>query len=281
LDRLTAATPTGAAARGAAARVPGAPGPLRLVSATDHVGSRLGVELAAAWAALVLLVVTRAWRGLDRPGRAGLAALAAWLALGTVLFSAQHDLRPRYLEAFDPAVAACLGAGVVLSAAALAARSRRGAQVAAICVAALVAVLGASLVTSVHAGSAHVEDSGRVGALPGLRVQRLSAYFRAHQGTARYEFASLATSPAAPIIVRDGRPVLVLTADGRSVVGPRQLAELVAAGRVHDALVGSGCTSAACASLERWIRAHGADVSRAAGDPKAGTVFALGAGSGP
>jgi hypothetical protein len=34
-------------------------------------------------------------------------------------------------------------------------------------------------------------------------------------------------------------------------------------------------------SLERWIRAHGADVSRAAGDPKAGTVFALGPGSGP
>jgi 4-amino-4-deoxy-L-arabinose transferase-like glycosyltransferase len=280
-DRLTGATSASAAAPGSTARIPGAPGPLRLLSATDHIGGRLGIELAAAWAALALLVVTRAWRTLDRPGRAGIAALATWLALGTVMFSAQRALRPRYLEAFDPAVAACLGVGVVLAAGALAARLRRAAPaIRAVSVGALSAVLVSSLAASVHAATAHVEDSGTVGALPSARVQRLSAYLRAHQGSARYELASLAASPAAPIIVRDARPVLVLTADGRSVVSPHELAELVAADQVRTALVGTGCTSAACTSLERWIRAHGVDVGRAAGDPQPGSVFALGSGSG-
>jgi 4-amino-4-deoxy-L-arabinose transferase-like glycosyltransferase len=276
-DRLTGATSTGAAAPGSTTRIPGAPGPLRLLSSTDQVGARLGIELAAAWAALLLLVVTRAWRTLDRPGRAGIAALATWLALGTVLFSAQRALRPRYLEAFDPAVAACLGIGVVLAAGVLVARFRRAAPaIRGVSVGALAAVLVASLLTSVHAATTHVEDSGRVGALPSARVDRLSAYLRAHQGSARYELASLATSPAAPIIVRDARPVLVLTADNRSVVSADELAGLVAAGQVRTALVGSGCTTAGCTSLERWIRAHGVDVSRAAGDPQPGSVFALG-----
>jgi 4-amino-4-deoxy-L-arabinose transferase-like glycosyltransferase len=276
-DRVSGATT--AAAAGSAARVPGTAGPLRLLSATDHVGGRLGIELAAAWVALVLLVATRAWRTLDRAGRAGIAALATWLALGTVLFSAQRDLRPRYLEAFDPAVAACLGAGLILAAGALAARLPRAAPaIRAVSVAALSAVLVSSLVTSVHAVTTHVEDSGTVGALPSARVQRLSAYLRAHQGSARYELASLATSPAAPIIVRDARPVLVLTADGRTVVSPHELAALVAAGQVRTALVGTGCTTAGCTGLERWIRAHGVDVSRAAGDPQPGSVFALGWG---
>jgi 4-amino-4-deoxy-L-arabinose transferase-like glycosyltransferase len=281
-ERLTGATSSGAAAPGSAARIPDAAGPLRLLSTTDHVGGRLGVELAAAWAALVLLVATRAWRTLDRQGRAGLAALAAWLALGTVLFSAQRTLRPRYFEAFDPAVAACLGVGAVLVAGALAARLRRAPSAPrVVAAAALAAVLGAALVTSVGAVAAHVEDSGRVGALPAAFVQRLSTYLREHQGSARYELASLATSPAAPIIVHDARPVLVLTANGRSVVSLGQLADLVAAGQVRYALVGDGCTSAACSSLERWIRAHGVDVSQAAGARRAGSVFALGSGGGP
>lgn len=278
LDRLTGAATEGAAAAGDAARVPGGPGPLRLLSATDHVGARLGLELAGAWLALVALALTRAWRMLDRPGRAGIAALASWLVLGTVLFSAQHVLRPRYFDAFDPAVAACLGAGVVLGAGALAGRLRRRTPaVRVLALAALAAVLMPSLAASVGAAWTHVEDSGRVGALRSARVQSLSVYLRAHQGSARYELASLATSPAAPMIVRDARPVLVLTADGREVVSPRELAAFVAAGRVRYALVGNGCTAAACANLGRWIRAHGVDVSRAAGGWRPGSVFALGA----
>jgi hypothetical protein len=87
------------------------------------------------------------------------------------------------------------------------------------------------------------------------------------------------TSPAAPVVVRDARPVLVLTADGRGVVGPRRLAELVGAGEVRYALAGEGCTTAACIGLERWIHAHGTDVSTAAGGWPPGSVYALRSGA--
>ncbi len=253
----------------AAARVPAPPGPLRLLSTQDQLAARIGVELVAAWAAVALLGVTRAWRPLGREGRAGLLALIAWLALGTLAFSAQAGLRPRYLEALDPAIAACLGLGVVLSATALG--GRRGA----LAVAGAVAVLLASTGAAAAAVSRHAQDSGTVGAAPPGRVERLSAYLLAHQGGARYEVATLATSPAAPLIVRDGRPVLVLTAAGRAVVGAPRLALLARHGAVHDALVGNGCRSAACSRLRTWIQAHGVNVSRAAGLSARAGLYAL------
>ena len=269
-DRLLGTHPPGLSeAAGPAARaihrVPAPPGPLRLVSARDHLDTRLGLELVAAWLAVALVAASGAWRRLDRPGRAGLAALAAWLALGTVLFSAQGALRPRYLEAFDPAVAACLGAGFAL----LYPRRRR------IAAGALGVVLAASLATSVAAVAAHAQDSGTPGALPGARLARLRAYLLAHQRGARYELASLATSPAAALIARDGRPVLILTALGRPVVGVPDLARLVATGQVRTALLSHGCRTAACAHDARWVRAHGVDVSRAAGLPHARRLYAL------
>lgn len=58
------------------------------------------------------------------PRARGGGSARAWLALGTVLFSAQGALGPRYLEAFDPAVGACLGAGAALAGEALPARLR-------------------------------------------------------------------------------------------------------------------------------------------------------------
>jgi 4-amino-4-deoxy-L-arabinose transferase-like glycosyltransferase len=272
-DRLVGAAPPGVTAPTHPSRslVPAAPGPLRLLSAQDHVGARIGVELTAAWAALALVAATRAWRRLGREGRAGLAALAAWLALGTVLFSVQGALRPRYLEAFDPAVAACLGIGAVL----VADVRRVGAPARGLVVAGVGAVLLLGTATSMKAVRAHVEDSGAVGAQPAARVARLSAYLRAHQRGARYEVASLAASPAAPLIVRDARPVLVLTAAGHQVVSVDRLARLVAAGRVREALVGDGCRSAGCLRLTHWIRKHGIDVSRAAGEPHARALYAL------
>ena len=271
-DRVTGATAPGVARaapnRTAAARVPAGPGPLRLFSSQVQLGRRLGFELAAAWAGVALLAATGGWRVLDRPGRAGLGALALWLALGSVLFSVQASMRPRYLEAFDPAVAGCLAAGAVLAA--------NGLRRRAVIHVAVATVLAASLLTSIGAVRAHVQDSGSLGALPARRVNRLSTYLRAHQRGARYEFASVAASPAAPLIVRDRRPVLVLTAAGRQVIDVSRLRHLVDSGRVRAALVSAGCRSAGCARLAGWIRAHGTDVSRAAGEPRAGIVYALG-----
>jgi 4-amino-4-deoxy-L-arabinose transferase-like glycosyltransferase len=241
-------------------RLPAPPGPLRLFSAQDGIGSRLGLALAAAWLALALAAATSAWRRLDRAGRAGLAALALWLAIGTVLFSAQGSLRPRYLEAFAPAVAACLAAGVMLVP-----RARI----------VLAAALVASAAVSVEAIAAHAQDSGTVGAQAPARVASLSDYLRGHQGSARYEVASLAASPAASLIARDARPVLVLTAAGHGVVSPSALARLVNAGKVRYALSGAGCRTQACTGLSAWIARHGTDVGTAAGLPR-GELYALG-----
>ncbi|QEC50346.1 glycosyltransferase family 39 protein [Baekduia soli] len=273
--------------RASVLRSPAAPGPLRLLSGQAHLGARLGVVLVAAWAALLALGLLGARRrlDLDRTGRAGLAALAAWLALGTLLFSAQHGLRPRYLEAFDPAVAACLGAGVVLVAGVRAGRLRPSAPGAraALAAALLLAVLAAPTATTVAAIRGHVQDSGAPGGLPSARLARLTAYLRADQGTARYETASVAVAKAGPVIARDGRPVLMLTGTwGRPLVSTRRLAALVRAGEVRTALVGDSCTALSpnrwdgCSAPARWIRAHGVDVSAAAGQPHAGFVYALG-----
>jgi 4-amino-4-deoxy-L-arabinose transferase-like glycosyltransferase len=257
-------------------RAPADPGVLRLLSSQAHLASRLGVMLLAAWMALAALAVAvrRRGLGLDRTGRAGLAAMAAWLALGTVLFSVQQGLRPRYLEGFDPAVAACLGAGVVLAV-------RATGPIAA---AALAAVLAFPLATSIDAVARHVQDSGAPGKLPGERAAALSAFLKARQGHARYEVASVAVAKAGPIIAGDGRPVLMLTGTyGHPLMSTRTLAALVARGEVRTAILGDSCTPLApnrwngCSAPARWIRRHGVDVSAAAGQPHAGLVYALGA----
>jgi hypothetical protein len=184
--------------------------------------------------------------------------------------SAMHELHPRYLEAFTPAVAACLGAG-----AALGARGRARLPV----TIAFAAVLTAGLFVSARAVAAHTTDSGRPGFIPPARVAALSAFLRAHDGGAVDEVATVAPSKAGQLIARDGRPVLVLASvDGRPLVTPRALAADVAARRVRFALIGDRCVrpgTAACTPVARWVRAHGVDVSAAAGQPHPGLVYRL------
>jgi len=71
---------------------PAAPSPWRLFTATDHVGTRVGLALGLALLALAAALLARAGRELDRLARAGATALLAWLAIGVVLFSAQSSL---------------------------------------------------------------------------------------------------------------------------------------------------------------------------------------------
>jgi 4-amino-4-deoxy-L-arabinose transferase-like glycosyltransferase len=272
LDRLRAQRPARAdpPSVAALAREPAPPGALRLLSTHASLQARIGVALAAAVAALALALAGGAWRRADRAARAGLAALAVWLGLGTVLLSTMHDLHPRYLEAITPAVAACLGAG-----AALAARGRARLPV----TLGFAAVIAAGAVVSIRADVAHATDSGRPGWIPPARVAALSAYLRAHQGGAVDEVATVAPSKAAQLIARDGRPVLVLASvDGRQLVTPNALAATAARGEVRYALVGDRCVvagTAACTPVASWIRARGTDVSAAAGQPRAGLVYRL------
>ncbi len=139
----------------ALARRPTAPGPLRLLSAHAHLGRWIGYEAVAALAALAVALALRRWRGLDRAGRGGLLTLGLWLVAGVALCSAMPGLRPRYLACLDPAVAACLGAGI-----ALAVRGRpRRAQVAGAAV--LCAVLVFPLATALAAVRHGTQASGR------------------------------------------------------------------------------------------------------------------------
>ena len=271
--------------RAALRRRPTAPGPTRLLSSNASLDKRIGTELVAAWLALALALALGAWRRLDRVGRAGFMFLGGWLATGTLLFSAMHRLSPRYLEAFTPAVAGSLGAGIVLAAGAAGARwaGRRGWSVAAAAVLALVLV--APTVTSIQAVARGSVTSGRLGDRPPARLAALSAFLRAHQGTARYEIASLSAAKAGPLVVHDGRPVMILTSlYGQPFVSVKKLAATVAAGDVHYAYMGANCTPASgdrltgCSAQAQWIRRHGIDVSRAAGQPPhSGLVYRLSA----
>jgi 4-amino-4-deoxy-L-arabinose transferase-like glycosyltransferase len=260
----------------ALARRPASPGPLRLLSARAHLGRWIGIEAVAALAALAVALALGRWRGLDRTARGGLLTLALWLVAGIGLCSAMPGLRPRYLACLDPAVAGSLGVGVAL---AVRARPRR-VQVAG--AAALCAVLALALVTAVGAVARGTQASGRTGALPAARVAALSDYLRAHAAGATDEVAVSAPAKAGALIAHDARPVLILSdGQGNQLVSPAALAGAVAAGHVRYALLGDACTAASgnertgCLPVVAWARAHGVDVSRAAGQPHRGALYAL------
>jgi 4-amino-4-deoxy-L-arabinose transferase-like glycosyltransferase len=256
----------------ALARRPATPGPLRLLSAHAHLRTWIGIEAVAALAALAVALALGAHRSLDRVGRAGLLAIGFWLVAGIALCSVMPALRPRYLACLDPAVAAGLGAGVALV-------SRRAPRAAA---GALCAVLALPLGTSIAAVAHGTQDAGRTGAMRPSRVAALSAYLRANDAGAANEVAASAPAKVGPLIARDGRPVLILSdGQGNQLVTPAHLAAAVAAGQVRFALLGDACTAVSgnertgCLPVVRWARRHGVDVSRAAGQPHPGLLYAL------
>jgi hypothetical protein len=99
-------------------------------------------------------------------------------------------------------------------------------------------------------------------------VARLSHFLKAHQGSGRYEVVSPTVVRAAPLIIHDARPVLMLTSlKGRPLMGASTLERLVATGDARYALLGRGsCPARApCAPVVRWAIAHGRDVGSRAG----------------
>jgi 4-amino-4-deoxy-L-arabinose transferase-like glycosyltransferase len=239
-----------------------ATGPLRLF---DSVYSPLiGAELAAAlvFGALAWLV-GRPWLMATRERRAGAIALSAWLVLGVVLFSAMSALHARYLEAMTPAVAAVLGIAV-------AALSRRS-------TAALLtglALLAPPAAAAVRLARAGVSDSGRPGAAPVAQTLALSRYLRPRTRGLQYELASSTPAPVGPLIVRDGRPVMMLTRPfGRQLTPPATLARAVLSGQLRYALIAPS-TCRRCTPSVRWAIAHGSDVSRQVHLPR-GSLYRL------
>jgi 4-amino-4-deoxy-L-arabinose transferase-like glycosyltransferase len=268
---------------------PASPSPWRLFMAADHVGARVGLELGLALLALAAALLVRAGRELDRLGRAGAWALLAWLGTGVLLFSAQSSLKPRYLEAVDPAIAAVLGAAVVLGCTRMTRRfwhlrGRLARRL--ITPAVLVALLAAPAAVSVAGVAGGAEDAGSPGALSSARLTALAGYARAHRHGARYALAAISVGAAASLIARTGEPVRVLAAnDARPLVSVPELRREIARGDVGTVLLGAPCAphstdlETGCSPLATWVRAHGTDVSRAAGQAHSGTVYAFDAGS--
>jgi hypothetical protein len=228
-------------------------------------------------------------------------------------------MQPRYLEAVTPAIAGTLGVGVALLAAragrrrapaitlaggaaivavagvalvrppawatvaalagacacmALAAARRR--PPAALVTYALVAALSVPLAASVAVARQHKSNAGLALEAP----RALSTFLISHQGRARYEVASATVFRASPLIVRDGRPVLMLTSyRGRPLLSVARFKQLVAAGDVRYILMGPGdCAPAGFAPVLRWAHAHARDISSAAGVWPPGTLFELSTG---
>jgi hypothetical protein len=136
----------------------------------------------------------------------------------------------------------------------------------------LVAAIALPLQTTREQLIHHEDDAGHVGAMPPAQTASLSAYLNAHRGGARYELATAAATQAGALIARDGEPVLVLTSyNALPLIPVSRLSQLVAEGAVRYGLLAGGCgprTSrqlAQCSSDASWVRAHGQDVSQAAG----------------
>jgi len=146
----------------------------------------------------------------------------------------------------------------------------------------LIAVLAIPLSADVTAIDNHVTDAGYVGALPSEEQQLVSAYLRTHQGSARYEAAAESATGIGSLIVKDGRPILVLTSYGTRVFTPvAKLQRVIAEGQVRYAFLNSTCgrhfsaQNAACTAPAQWVRAHGIDVSRKAGLSRHGVLWLL------
>jgi hypothetical protein len=146
----------------------------------------------------------------------------------------------------------------------------------------LVCVLAIPLAASLRAVRENVSDTNRLGVLHAGELVPLSSYLRAHQGSAYYEAAFDAGTKMGELVVRDARPILVLsTLNGEVFTSVARLRSLAAAGAVRYAFVDTLCgahsppSDADCTAPALWVQRHGVDVSRAAGMPRAGMLWRL------
>jgi 4-amino-4-deoxy-L-arabinose transferase-like glycosyltransferase len=186
--------------------------------------------------------------------------------------------------AFWIALAGALGALACLALTRVPAASARVRSLApaGVIVLTLVAVAAVPVKADTTAIANRVSDAGLVGEIPGDQQRPLSAYLLAHEDGAYYEVAAESATGVGSLIVKDARPILVLTTyDARVFTGIAKLEQLVAEGKVRYAFLNTFCTSEAqsvnpaCSAPVKWIRAHGTDVSIRAGLPQGGLLYLL------
>jgi 4-amino-4-deoxy-L-arabinose transferase-like glycosyltransferase len=157
-----------------------------------------------------------------------------------------------------------------------------GWQASAVLALALLCLLAIPLSASLRGVRENVSDTTPLGVLHPGELQPLSAYLRAHQGSAYYEAAFDSGTKMGELVVRDARPILVLTTLNGQVFTPlARLRALAAAGKVRYAFLDSLCgphsppTDADCSPAARWVQEHGTDVSTQAGMPRTGMLWRL------
>ncbi len=237
---------------------------------TPAVAALLGIGVAAIGA---------------RPARSGVGRWGRLALLGgalAILLPYAHHLLYGTTALF--VVVLCLGlAALALSllAALLADRPLAGGLAALSSLALAIGVLAIPLSASLQAVSENASDGNILGSLPATELAHLSAYLERHQGSARFETAYDSATQMGALVLADGRPVLPLTTDeGHVIVSAGKLARLAAAGSVRYAVLSGPCpkptetTNGDCSAPVRWLRAHGRDVSAAAGVPP-GTIYEL------
>jgi 4-amino-4-deoxy-L-arabinose transferase-like glycosyltransferase len=282
VDRLDAPARGAHADPAALARIPGPPGPTRLLGSDGDLGALLGSELApalilggavAAAAAVAEGRRRRSAAGARRPAAggdrrmaiAGALGVGVWLVTAGALFSYLGGLQVRYLDALAPAVALALGGGAT----ALARWARLPGWAAVAAVVALLATPAAQALDVVHDADS---DSGHIGTLPAPALQRLSAFLQAHTAGERYEVASATAVKATPLIAADGRRVLMLgTLAGHPITPLKRFLADVRNHEVSYVLIAGQCGPRSsrgprgCGPAARWAVVHGRNVSAQAG----------------
>jgi 4-amino-4-deoxy-L-arabinose transferase-like glycosyltransferase len=224
---------------------------------TPAVAGTLGIGVA--WASALRTL----WR-----------VLALWVTLLVVVVYSEHLLFGT-IAIWWVVLAGALGA------LALTAMQRPGARAGGLAFA-LVSLLAIPLWASLRAIDQNVSDSTRLGVVRPSELATLSAYLRTHQGSARYEVAYDSGTKMGSLVVRDARPILVLTTTNARVLTPvARLRALASAGEVRFAILNTLCgprtphTDAACSAPAKWVRAHATDVSRKAGLARAKVLWRL------
>ncbi len=227
---------------------------------TPAVAAMLGIGLA--WACT---------------GRGRLRLIALGIAMAVTVFYAERLLYGVPVTWF----VVLAGAAVAVISGVLA-RPGDAVEAAVTLVAALVAVLAIGVKADLVSIHDNVSDAGFVGQIAGDVQAPMSAYLRAHKDGARYEVAAESATQIGSLIVKDALPVVVLTTyNARVYTSIAKLQRMIAKGQVRYAYLSSFCihkaasVNAACAKPVLWIRAHGTDVSRAAGLPRGGLLYLL------
>jgi 4-amino-4-deoxy-L-arabinose transferase-like glycosyltransferase len=224
---------------------------------TPAVAAMLGIGVA--WAA-------------SAKGRARLAALCATLVIVTIYAERLLFGRPAVWWIVVAGALAAIALAVLerLPRASMGMRAR--VLPGGVLVMTMIAVLAIPVSTDARAIHDRVSDAGYVGALPGEEQRLLSAYLLSHQDGARDEVAAESATGIGSLIVKDARPIVVLTSYGSRVFTTvPELERLIAEGKVRYAFLNSDCgphdssANAACSAPAKWVRAHGTDVSRQAG----------------